>query len=127
MGFWLNLGQIQKINAKKFPNTTALKDANRAFTYPQMNSRINKLANSLTALGLQKGDKIAVLLENCIEICELFMATAKTGIVIVPINFRLVSSEVEYIVSNSDPLQPEKYCSAKLRYRRKTARRISIL
>ncbi len=29
MGFWLNLGQIQKINAKKFPNTVALKDANR--------------------------------------------------------------------------------------------------
>ena len=102
MGFWLNLGQIQKINAKKFPNTVALKDANRAFTYSQMNGRINKLANSLTALGLQKGDKIAVLLENCIEICELFMATAKTGIVIVPINFRLVSSEVEYIISNSD-------------------------
>ena len=102
MGFWLNLGQIQKINAKKFPETVALKDANRAFTYPQMNSRVNKLANSLTSLGLQKGDKIAVLLENCIEICELFMATAKTGIVIVPINFRLVSSEVEYIVNNSD-------------------------
>jgi acyl-CoA synthetase (AMP-forming)/AMP-acid ligase II len=102
MGFWLNLGQIQKINAKKFPKTVALKDANRAFTYPQMNSRVNKLANSLTSLGLHKGDKIAVLLENCIEICELFLATAKTGIVIVPINFRLVSSEVEYIVNNSD-------------------------
>ena len=102
MGFWLNLGQIQKINAKKFPNTVALKDATRAFTYPQMNSRINKLANSLSSLGLKKGDKISVVLENCIEICELFMATAKTGIIIVPINFRLVSGEVEYIVNNSD-------------------------
>ncbi len=102
MGFWMNLGQIQKINAKKFPDKVALKDANRSFSYPQMNHRINKLANSLTSLGLQKGDKIAVLLENCIEICELFMATAKTGIIIVPINFRLVSSEVEYIVNNSD-------------------------
>ena len=102
MGFCLNLGQIQKINAKKFPDTVALKDADRAFTYPQMNSRINKLANSLTSLGLQKGDKISVLLENCIEICELFLATAKTGIIIVPINFRLVSPEVEYIVNNSD-------------------------
>ncbi|MGD9413056.1 MAG: AMP-binding protein, partial [Desulfobacterales bacterium] len=102
MSFWLNLGQIQKINAKKFPKTVALKDVNRTFTYPQMNSRVNKLANSLTSLGLQKGDKIAVLLENSIEICELFLATAKTGMVIVPINFRLVSSEVEYIVNNSD-------------------------
>jgi acyl-CoA synthetase (AMP-forming)/AMP-acid ligase II len=102
MGFWLNLGQIQKINAKKFPETVALKDAQRAFTYPEMNSRINKLANSLSSLGLQKGDKVAVLLENCIEICELFLATAKSGIIIVPINFRLVGSEIEYIVNNSD-------------------------
>jgi acyl-CoA synthetase (AMP-forming)/AMP-acid ligase II len=102
MGFWLNLGQIQRVNAKKFPNTVALKDAQRAFTYPEMNKRVNKLANSLTKLGLQKGDKVAVLLENCIEICELFLATAKSGVIIVPINFRLVSSEVEYIVDNSD-------------------------
>ncbi len=102
MGFWLNLGQIQRVNAKKFPNTVALMDAQRVFTYPEMNERVNKLANSLTALGLQKGDKVAVLLENCIEICELFLATAKSGIIIVPINFRLISSEVEYIVDNSD-------------------------
>jgi len=102
MGFWLNLGQIQRVNAKKFPNTVALKDAQRSFTYPEMNRRVNKLASSLTALGLQKGDKLAVLLENCIEICELFLATAKSGIIIVPINFRLISSEVEYIVDNSD-------------------------
>jgi acyl-CoA synthetase (AMP-forming)/AMP-acid ligase II len=102
MGFWLNLGQIQRVNAKKFPNTVALKDAQRAFTYPEMNKRVNKLASSLISLGLQKGDKVAVLLENSIEICELFLATAKSGIIIVPINFRLVSSEVEYIVDNSD-------------------------
>ena len=102
MGFWLNLGQIQRVNAKKFPNTVALKDAQRAFTYPEMNKRVNKLASSLTSLGLQKGDKVAALLENSIEICELFMATAKSGIIIVPINFRLVSSEVEYIADNSD-------------------------
>jgi acyl-CoA synthetase (AMP-forming)/AMP-acid ligase II len=74
MGFWLNLGQIQKINAKKFPNTVALMDAQRVFTYQEMNERVNKLANR----------------------------TAKSGIIIVPINFRLVSSEVEYIVDNSD-------------------------
>ena len=102
MGYWLNLGQIQKVNAKKFPQTVALKDAQRAFTYPEMNSRINKLANSLMSLGLQKGDKVAVLLENSIEICELFLATAKSGIIIVPINFRLVGPEIEYIVNNSD-------------------------
>jgi acyl-CoA synthetase (AMP-forming)/AMP-acid ligase II len=102
MAGWLNLGQILKVNAKKFPHTVALKDRERAFTYPETNGRVNRLAHSLLALGLNKGDKVAVLLENSIEIVELYLATAKTGLVIVPINFRLVGPEVEYIVDNSD-------------------------
>ncbi len=102
MAGWMNLGQNLKINAKKFPNTVMLKDSQRSFTYPEVNKRVNQLAHSLLSLGLTKGDKVAVLLENSIEIVEVFLATAKTGIIIVPINFRLVSAEVEYIVANSD-------------------------
>ena len=102
MSFWLNLGQIQKLNAKKFPHKAALMDKDRSFTYPELNKRVNRLAHSLTSLGLQKGDKLAVILENSIEIVELFLATAKTGIIMVPINFRLAGPEVEYIVNNSD-------------------------
>ncbi|MGD8945714.1 MAG: AMP-binding protein [Desulfobacterales bacterium] len=102
MAAWLNLGQQLKINAKKFPKTVALKDSTRGFTYPEVNRRVNKLSHSLLALGLIKGDKVAVLLENSIEIVEIFLAAAKTGIIIVPINFRLVSAEVEYIAVNSD-------------------------
>jgi non-ribosomal peptide synthetase component F len=76
MAGWLNLGQILKVNAKKFPHTVALKDCDRGLTYPELNRRVNKLAHSLLALGLKKGDKIAVLLENSIEIIEAFLAAA---------------------------------------------------
>ena len=93
MASWMNLGQLLKVNAVKFPNTVALMDANRRFTYPQTNKRVNQLAHSLLSLGLQKGDKVAVFMENSIEIIEIFLATAKTGIVIVPINFRLLGKE----------------------------------
>ncbi len=58
MAHWLNLGQVLKVNAKKFPNKIALKDRNRAFTYPETNRRVNKLAHSLLSLGLKKGDKV---------------------------------------------------------------------
>jgi len=102
MAGWLNLGQILKLNAKKFPNTIALKDEKRSYTYPEVNKRVNKLAHSLLSLGLKKGDKVAVLLENSIEIIEIYLSVAKTGIVIVPINFRLVGPEIEYIANNSD-------------------------
>jgi acyl-CoA synthetase (AMP-forming)/AMP-acid ligase II len=102
MARWLNLGQILKVNAKKFPKTVALKDSERAFTYPETNKRVNKLAHGLLSLGLEKGDRVAVLMENSIEIVEVYLATAKMGLVIVPINFRLIGPDIEYIVNNSD-------------------------
>jgi acyl-CoA synthetase (AMP-forming)/AMP-acid ligase II len=102
MTCWMNLGQQFKINAVKYPHTVAFMDAQRSFTFPEANKRVNRLAHALLDMGLQKGDKVAVLLENSIEIIELYLATAKTGLIIVPINFRLVSGEVDYIVNNSD-------------------------
>ncbi|MEW6334023.1 MAG: AMP-binding protein [Thermodesulfobacteriota bacterium] len=102
MAHWINLGQMLKVNAKKFPAKTAMKDRERSFTYREMNERVNRLAGSLLSMGLRKGDKVAVLLENCIEIVEVYLATAKTGIVIVPINFRLAGRDIEYILDNSD-------------------------
>ncbi len=102
MTAWMNLGQQLKMNAAKYPDTIALADKDRRFTYPQTNQRVNQLSHSLLSMGLKKGDKVAVFMENSIEIIEVFLATAKTGLVIVPINFRLVGKEVAYIVNNSD-------------------------
>ena len=102
MTAWMNLGQHLKLNAKKYPDTVALKDAERSLTYPEVNRRVNQLAHGLMGLGLEKGDKVAVLLENSIEIVEVYLATAKSGLVIVPINFRLMGKDVEYIANNSD-------------------------
>ncbi|MEW6070466.1 MAG: AMP-binding protein [Candidatus Thermoplasmatota archaeon] len=102
MGDWLNLGQNLEINAKKYANKIALKDKARKFTYSELNSRVNKLAQGLLSFGFRKGDKLAVLLENCIEIVEVYLAAAKTGIIVVPVNFRLVAPEIEYILNHSD-------------------------
>ncbi len=102
MAHWMNLGQNLKVNARKFADKIALKEKNRSFTYAQTNERVNRLAHSLLSSGLGKGDKVAVLLENSVEIVELYLATAKTGLIIIPINFRLVGREVEYILNNSD-------------------------
>ena len=102
MACWLNLGQMVKMNAKKFPNHVALKDKERSFTYPKLNKRVNKLSHGLLSLGLKKGDKFAVILENCIEIVEAYLAAAKTGLIIVPVHFRYVGSEIVNIMDNSD-------------------------
>ncbi len=102
MAHWMNLGQMLKINARHFPSTIALKDRTRSYTYVETNKRVNRLSHSLLSMGLKKGDKVAVLLENSIEIIEIYLATGKTGIIIVPINFRLVGRDIDYIVNNSD-------------------------
>lgn len=102
MACWLNLGQMVKMNAKKFPNHVVLKDKDRSFTYLELNKRVNKLSHSLLSLGLKKGDKFAVLLENSIEIVEAYLAAAKTGIVIVPVHFRFVGKEILNLMDNSD-------------------------
>ena len=69
-------------------------------TFRQWNERSCRLANALLGLGLAKGDRVAVLAYNCVEWLEIYAATAKAGLVAVPINFRLVGAEIRYIVEN---------------------------
>lgn len=99
---WLNLGEILEVNAKKYPRNICLSDDRRSFTFPETNRRARKLANALRALGLERGDKIAILSDNSIEFCEVYFAAAKAGLVVVPPNFRLVAKELQYVVHNSD-------------------------
>jgi acyl-CoA synthetase (AMP-forming)/AMP-acid ligase II len=102
MAHWLNFSDSVRVNALKFPHREALADAHRCFTWTEVNERADRLANAIMAMGLVKGDRVAILLENCVEIIELFIATARTGTVAVPINFRLVADEVRYVTDNSD-------------------------
>jgi len=53
-------------------------------------------------MGLKKGDRVAVLMENSIEMVELYIAAAQTGLVVLPINFMLVGNEIEYILNHSE-------------------------
>lgn len=100
---WLNLGQILRVHAKNYPGKTALKDwRGKALTYPELESRTNRLANGMLRLGLMKGDRVAVMLFNCAEFVEIDCALAKAGLVVVPVNWRYVDNEVAFVVDNSD-------------------------
>jgi len=97
---WLSMGEILRVNAGKFRGKMCLKDAERSFTFEEIDSRVNRLARGFIDLGLRKGDRIAVFLENSIEICEVYFAAARTGVVVAPINFRLDAKTVRYIVND---------------------------
>ena len=70
-------------------------------TYQELRDRSYRLANALSSLGVNKGDRVAVLLRNCSEWFDIFFAVASLGAVMVPVNFLLKSKEVEFIVHDS--------------------------
>src|ERR1700757_1498898 len=90
------------VHARLQPNRVGARDLERAMTFAQWNERSCRLANALLGLGLNKGDRVAILAYNCVEWCEIFAATAKAGLVALPINFRLVGKEVQFIVDNAE-------------------------
>ncbi|MGQ9582260.1 MAG: AMP-binding protein [Thermoplasmatota archaeon] len=102
MAAWLNIGEILRVNASKFPEKRALKDARRELTFREYNERSCRLANALLGLGLRKGDRVCILSYNCLEFMEFYAAAAKAGIVAVPINWRISPEDIKYVVNNSD-------------------------
>ena len=98
----LLLGEIVARNARKFPDNEILVFGENRITCGQLDERVNRLANAMLSLGVGKGDKVGTLLANCIEQVEIFFAAAKIGAVNVPLNIRLSSTEIAYILSNSD-------------------------
>ena len=97
----LNLGEIVAAHARLLPEKLGTRDSRRALTFKEWNTRACKLANALLALGLAKGDRVALLAYNRVEWMELYIALAKAGLVAVPVNFRLVTPEIQYIVEHS--------------------------
>jgi acyl-CoA synthetase (AMP-forming)/AMP-acid ligase II len=97
----LTFGQMLTVHARLLAEKTGARDLERAMTFRQWNERSCRLANALLGLGLSKGDRVAVLAYNRVEWAEIYAATAKAGLVAVPINFRLTGPEVRYVVEDA--------------------------
>lgn len=74
----------------------------REITWNVFNEKANRFANLLTERGVKKGDKVAILLMNCLEWLPIYFGILKTGALAVPLNFRYASDEIEYCVNLSD-------------------------
>lgn len=98
----MNIGNIPKRNAIQFPDKTALIYEGERWTWKELNGRINRLSNALMALGLAKGDKVAILTENVPAIVEVNYACAKAGTVFFPVMSRLNPPDIQYLLDLSD-------------------------
>ena len=109
-------------NAREFPNDVALVEINpeqpetrritwsefelvessarrpyrREITWGVFEEKANRFANMLTQNGIGKGKKVAILLMNCIDWLPIYFGILKTGALVVPLNFRYSSDEIDY-------------------------------
>ena len=81
----------------------ALEWAGSTYTFGDIDARGNRMARALAARGLTKGDRLCVYLSNCIEIIDLYLACAKSGVIFVPINILYRDREMSHILSDAEP------------------------
>lgn len=97
------IGDIARLNAKRYPDKKALIMGNEHLTFGQLNQQANQLAHGLMSMGVEPGDRVAILSYNCLECVVVNYAVAKCGGVVVPVNFRYKTDELVYIINNSEP------------------------
>ncbi len=90
-------------NARIYGSDTALVDGRRRISFEQLLTQVEWAASGLVNQGIKKGDRIAVLANNHYRFFILFGAASKSGAILVPINRRLSSEEIEHILKDSKP------------------------
>jgi fatty-acyl-CoA synthase len=85
------------------PDKPAILFEGEQIRYFELHQRVNQTSCWLQSLGIGKGDRVAVMLNNCPEFIELYLACSRLGAIFVPVNFRLAGPELEYTLKNSSP------------------------
>jgi acyl-CoA synthetase (AMP-forming)/AMP-acid ligase II len=92
----MNVGHILTAAAEHHPNHPGVIWGEEVTSYRQFNARAAALAASLVQLGIRRGDRVAVLTQNCPQLIESFFSIWKAGGCVVPLNARCVADEVVY-------------------------------
>ena len=98
----MNIGDLLSRHARYQPDKLALVFEDTRWSYREYNRSVNRLANALLDLGIKKGDKIATLLPNCLELLEVYWAVAKVGAVVVPMSTLLLNKGLISLLNDSD-------------------------
>lgn len=127
----MNIGSLVTRHARCRPDHLAVVIGNHRLTWNEFNHRVNRLANALFGIGIRKGDKIGVILPNCLELLDIYWAVAKIGAVVVPLSpllrgegliTLLRDSDAVMVITNStfidilNPLKPKLPAIAANRY-----------
>lgn len=82
--------------------STSAETYRKEITWGEFQKRSNRFANLLLSRGIKKGEKVAVLLMNCLEWLPIYFGILETGAIAVPLNFRYTSDEIAYCLEKAD-------------------------
>jgi fatty-acyl-CoA synthase len=95
------LYELLRETTERSPENIAVICGEDRFNYNQFKDRVDRLSSGLNSLGIKKNDKVAILHTNCHRYLETYMAAAKIGAILVPMNYRLSAEDFVYILENS--------------------------
>ena len=98
----LTLGDVLREHRRSYPQRTALVCGSERYTYPEMDDRVNRLANALYAAGVGPGERILWLGQNCHRVLEGLLAAAKLGASFCPANWRQSADELAFVIKDTD-------------------------
>ena len=87
--------------SKLYGPSEAVVDGDKRFTWSEFNARVNQQAHALLDAGVGKGDRVGIIAPNSHQFLETFYATAAIGAIIVPMNYRLIPADFEYMLEHS--------------------------
>jgi len=97
-----NLGKMLEYTCIKYPDRVSLIYKDKSISYAQLDRAVNAFGNGLKALGIAKGDKVAIMLPNIPEFIVSYFAILKLGAVAVTINTLSTPYELRYLLDNCD-------------------------
>jgi fatty-acyl-CoA synthase len=96
-----SLGDLLRRTALRYPDKLAVVAGERRVSFAEFDAAVNRCANNLAAKGLGKGDRLALLSHNSWQFAVLAFATARLGVVLVPVNFMLNAEEIAFILGHA--------------------------
>jgi acyl-CoA synthetase (AMP-forming)/AMP-acid ligase II len=97
-----DLGRTFLASVERSPDALAVVDGARRLSYAQWGREIASLTAGLMSLGLKRGDRLAVILQNRLEMASLHWACQLAGIVVTPLNWRIKAGELDYCLSDAE-------------------------
>ncbi len=98
----INISKLISRHATYRPDHLAVVFEDDRCTYRQFNRNVNRLANALRGSGIKKGDHIATLLPNCLELLEIYWAVAKIGAIVIPLSTLLLGRGLKSLLVDAD-------------------------